>query len=130
MNDNTSHRAILRFKCSKCKRTEFVDAQQDPEDGGYIIDDGWAPVRGWLRTYSAIIGMKADVQDLYCTTCRVEVLAMLGYPTVNSFEIVVKDNEALDSRRLNVDSSRVNVCDDNDDTDEFPFYLLEEEEYN
>lgn len=128
MNDNTSHRAILRFKCSKCRRTEFVDAQQDPEDGGYIIDDGWAPVRGWLRLYSTVVGMSADVQDMFCNLCKIEVLAVLGYPTVNSFETVVKDNEALDSHRLNVDSSRISLCDD--DTEEFPFYLLEEEEYN
>jgi hypothetical protein len=59
---------------------------------------------------------------MFCKTCKVEVLAVLGYPTANSFEIVVKDNEALDSRRLNIDSTRVN-----DDTEEFPFYLLEEE---
>jgi 23S rRNA U2552 (ribose-2'-O)-methylase RlmE/FtsJ len=131
MNDNTPHRSILRFRCSKCKRTEFVDAKQDPADGGYIIDAGWAPVQGWLRLYSTCVGMRANVQDMFCNTCKIEVLAMLGYPTVNSFEIVVKDNEALDSRRLNVDSSRVNVCDADDDTEEFPFYLLEgEEEYN
>jgi hypothetical protein len=132
MNDNASHRAILRFKCSKCKRVEFVDAKQDPADGGYIIDDSWMPVQGWLRIYSTSIGMSSDVQDMFCNTCKVEVLAMLGYPTVNSFEIMVKDNEVLDSR-LNVDSHLLGTCDDadNDDTEEFPFYLLEkEEEYN
>lgn len=74
--------------------------------------------------------MRASVQDMFCSTCKIEVLAMLGYPTVNSFEIVVKDNEALDSR-LNTDSSRVNILsDENDDTEEFPFYLFDEEEYN
>lgn len=129
MNDNTLHRAILRFRCSKCRRTEFVDAQQDPADGGYIIDAGWAPVQGWLRIQSTAVGLRAGVQDMFCKTCKVEVLAMLGYPTVNSFEIVVKDNEILDSR-LNVDSSRIDLS-DGDDTEEFPFYLLEsEEEYN
>lgn len=76
------------------------------------------------------MGLRASVQDMFCKTCKVEILAMLGYPTVNSFEIVVKDNEILDSRRLNVDSSRIDLG-DGDDTEEFPFYLLEsEEEYN
>ena len=124
MNDNTSNRAILRFKCSKCKRTEFVDAQQDPEDGGYIIDDAWAPVNGWLRTYSTAIGLTADVQDMYCNTCKLEVLPMLGYADAKTFENMVKVNEDS-SGRLNVDATAVDI-----DNEEVPFYLLEEEEYN
>lgn len=84
-------------------------------------------MQGWLRIQSTAVGLRAGVQNMYCRTCKVEVLAMLGYPTVNSFEIVVKDNEILDSR-VNVDSSRIDL---DDDTEEFPFYLLEsEEEYN
>ena len=112
-------------------RVEFVDAQQDPEDGGYIIDDAWAPVHGWLRIYSTSIGMSSDIQDMFCNVCKVEVITMLGYATVNSFENVVKANEDLDSR-LNVDASPVRVLTDESDSDEeVPFYLLEkEEEYN
>jgi hypothetical protein len=92
-----------------------VDAQQDPADGGYAVDARWAPVQGWLRIYSTAIGLTSTVHDMYCTDCKVAVLAILGYPTINYFESMVKEYEELSSRTSY------------EDTEPVPFYLLEEE---
>lgn len=125
MPNKTQTDAILRFRCSKCQRAEFVHSQRDLSDGGYIIDENWYPVQGWLRIYSTPIGMGAAVQTIFCTRCKVEVLAMLGYTSVNSFENMVKANEDIYSS-VNTNSSPVRVLSDDTDDEDVPFYLLEE----
>jgi len=106
-------RKFLNFKCSKCKKQEFVEAAVD-DNGCFVVDATW-PV-GWLDVYSCAPSLEAGINNVFCDLCKLPVLQALGYADYKDYISVVKGN------------TKIKRSFDQVSTDEsVPFYLLDED---
>lgn len=114
MNEIQTTSVVLDFRCSKCKRREFVPAERY-EDGGHELPED-CPTLGWLRVTVEIVGLESTVEEHICDHCKATVAESLGYLSVKNMETVVKVNADMELSSVPAEDSQ-----------EIPFYLLDEE---